>query len=268
MAINVDRAFDVNANGIGYRDDDGNVLFYVVTGTGDPSGSPAPVNTWYFRQDGQLIYYKFGSGNNDWRQIRAQDIDFNNTVAQIQNNPENVQEAITELAGSLESKRFQYVHYQFIGQMNFDQYLYAHTHATNDFNRRSGDTSNGYRFGNSAPPLVAFTGTVINATAGITGIAQSTGSPAANMELLFELWSVGFNGEGTKIGDIIFNIVSANYTIGNFWNSSILTEFQERQSQNVSVTDGTLLGLKFIRQTGNDKVVAVTNTTIVLEIEN
>jgi hypothetical protein len=113
---------------------------------------------------------------------------------------------------------------------------------------------------------VAFNGKVTSATASITGIAQSEGSPAANLELKFELWKVGFNNEGTKLGDIIFNIVSANYTIGNFWDSSILTGFGEEQPQNINVSAGDLLGLKFIRQTGNNKVVAVTNTTVVLQI--
>jgi hypothetical protein len=168
-------------------------------------------------------------------------------------------------SASFEEFRFQYSQFQFIGQMNFDQYLYSYVQSGGE-TRRSGDPSNGYRFGNSAPLTVAFNGKVTSATASITGIAQSEGSPAANLELKFELWKVGFNSEGTKLGDIIFNIVSANYTIGNFWDSSILTGFGEEQPQNINVSAGDLLGLKFIRQTGNNKVVAVTNATVVLQI--
>lgn len=194
----------------------------------------------------------------------AASIPFDNSVANFPNNPQNVQEALEESR----SARFQYQQFQKIGQMNFDQYLFATTDQGST-NRESGNPSNGYRFGNSAPQTVAFSGTIDNATASIRGIAQSTGSPAANLELLFELWKVGFTGEGTKIGDITFNIDTSLYTIGNWWNSSIVTAFAEEQSQaanNVSVTEGDLLGLKFIRRTGNSNVVSIENTTIVLEI--
>lgn len=194
----------------------------------------------------------------------AASIPFDNSVANFPNNPQNVQEALEESR----SARFQYQQFQKIGQMNFDQYLFTSSDQGSGY-RESGNPSNGYRFGNSAPQTVAFSGTIDNATASIRGIAQSTGTPAANLELLFELWKVGFTGEGTKIGDITFNIDTSLYTIGNWWNSSIVTAFAEEQSQaanNVSVTEGDLLGLKFIRRTGNSNVVSIENTTIVLEI--
>lgn len=194
---------------------------------------------------------------------------FDNTDTEFQS--ETTRDAIVESLELAKASRFQYAQFQFIGEMNFDQYMFVGAHSAAgsllSSTRRSGDTSNGYRFGNSAPLTVSFSGKVQSATASIRGIAQSTGSPATNMELKFELWKVGMAGnEGTKLGDIIFNITSANYTIGNWWNSSIVTQFEEEQAQDIDVTAGALLGLKFIRQTGNDKVVSVQNTTIVLEI--
>jgi hypothetical protein len=262
VAINLDDAFDVRAEGFAVRDNDGNPIFYITTGIGDPTGSPAPVNTFYIDQSTQLLYYKFGAGNNDWRQIRAQDIAFDNSVADYPNNPQNLQAALEEARGA----RFQYIQFQKIGQMNFDQYLIAGAEVTTNNIRRSGDASNGYQFGNSAPQTVAFSGNVKNATASVRGIAQSTGTPAANLSMEFELWKVGFNNEGTKLGDIVFDVVSANYTIGNWWNSSIVTAFAEEQPQDVDVTAGDLLGLKFNSQTGNNNVVSIENTTVVLEI--
>lgn len=179
----------------------------------------------------------------------------------------NVHSAIVEAKETALGFRFQYAQFQFIGKMDFDQYLFSNTHIINNNNgKRSGDASNGYQFSNSAPLTAAFTGKVFSAAASIRGIAQSTGSPAASLEMFFELWKVGFNNQGAKLGDIIFNVVSANYTIGNFWNSSIVTGFAENQPQDVSVSAGDLLGLKFIRRTGNDRVVSVENTTVVLEI--
>lgn len=194
---------------------------------------------------------------------KAQDTVFDNSIAELDGDPDNVQEALEKVKGF----RVQPLQFQFIGQMNFDQYLYSGVHLVSNNARRSGDASNGYRYGNSAPLTVLYDGKVVSAAASITGIAQSTGSPAATMTLKFELWKVGFNGEGTKLGDITFSIDSSSYTIGNWWNSSILTQFAENQSQDVDVSAGDLLALKFIRQTGSANVVAVTNTTVVLEIE-
>lgn len=193
---------------------------------------------------------------------QADSIRFDNTVAQLPNSPTTVQSAIEDL----KNFRFQYLQFQFIGNKNFDSYLFSNADV-GSIDRESGDTSNGYQFGNSAPLLVAFSGTIDQATAAIRGVAQTTGTPAASCELLFEVWKVGFSGEGTKLGDITFDIDSSTYTIGTFWNSAVQSEFAEAQSQNVSVSAGDLLGLKFIRQTGNDKIVAIRNTTIVLQIQ-
>lgn len=266
--VDVNKAFEAFDGVTIVQQNSGNVTEgpFITGDVSSPVGLDLPVNTIYFQNtsNGILIWRKFDTGVNDWRQLSAQDIPFDNTIANFPNNPQSVQSALEESRGA----RFQYAQFQRIGQMNFDQYLFAGCDY-GSINRESGDTSNGYQFGGSAPLTVAFDGQVENATASIRGIAQSTGSPAANLELLFELWRVGFTGEGTKIGDITFNIDTSSYTIGNWWNSSIVTGFGEEQSQlsnNVNVNAGDLLGLKFIRRTGNANVVAVENTTVVLEI--
>ena len=94
MAINVDKAHELSENGLAVSDSSGNILFYITSGSGDPTGSAAPVNTWYFRTDNRLIYYKFGAGDNDWRQIQAADI-----FALDQDSlPTTVQALLTEIA--------------------------------------------------------------------------------------------------------------------------------------------------------------------------
>lgn len=94
MAINVDKAFDIDENGVGLRDDNGNYIFYVTSGSGAPSGS-APVNSWYFRQDTRTIYYKFGALDTDWRQIEANDI-----IAYDQlMNPQTIQYLLDQVSG-------------------------------------------------------------------------------------------------------------------------------------------------------------------------
>jgi hypothetical protein len=222
----------------------------------------SPVDGYFAIDESDGLLKVYNETKSRWISLGdAEDIFFDNTNAQLEDNPDNIQDAIEKVKGF----RVQPLQYQYIGQMNYDQYLYSNSHQSSS--RRSGDSSNGYRYGNSAPLTVLYDGKVVSASASITGIAQSTGSPASNLELKFELWNVGFNGEGVKLGDILFDIDSSQYNIGDYWNSSILTSFAENQLQDVNVSAGDLLALKYIRQTGNDKVVAVTNATIVLEIE-
>lgn len=190
----------------------------------------------------------------------ASAISFDNSVAQLDNSPDNVQDAIEELKGF----RVQSLQYQVLDNLNFTEYVYSFK---DNGGSRSGDRSNGYQFGGAAPITSLYSGKVVSAAASIKGVATSTGSPAASVELKFELWRVGFNGEGVRLGDIIFNLDSSTYTIGNFFNSSIDTDFAENQAQDVDVTAGDLLGLKFIRQQSSSTICAIRHATIVLEIE-
>jgi len=175
-------------------------------------------------------------------------------------NANDVQTAIEEL------KRFrvQTPQFQLLQSLNFDEYFYAFKDANGP---RSGNNSNGYEFGGAAPVVSLYSGTVISASAAIKGLAVSTGSPASSVNLQLELWKVGFNGQGSKLGDIEFDIDSSQFTIGTFWNSSVDSDYEANQIQNVSVTAGDLLALKFIRQTGSSGIVEIRNATVVLEIE-
>jgi len=220
----------------------------------------SPTNGTFWLDSSDMKFKVWLSNEGRWIILGdAEDIKFDNSSNGFSS--DNVQDAIEEVRNN--PSKVQDLQFQFIGQMNYTQYLRA---PTDHGSKRSGDISNGYRYSNSAPLVSSISGRVIKASANITGIAQSTGSPASSLELKFELWKVGFSGEGTKLGDIIFTINTSNYTIGNWWDSSILTAFSEVQTQDVQVSEGDLLGLKFIRQTGNNKVVAITNTTINLSI--
>lgn len=87
MAINHESASDVGINGYGVKDDNGDTVFYLTHNAGDPTGSPAPADTWIFNTATKTIWYKFGAGNNDWRQIRANDIAYDVTSA-LPNSPD------------------------------------------------------------------------------------------------------------------------------------------------------------------------------------
>lgn len=101
MTVDVSKAFEVDQAGIALSDGNGNVVGYFTVGTGSPQGSPAPVNTWYFRQDTQTMWYKFGAADSDWRQTRAEDITFSQAIVDLGLDPadENVQKAL-ESVGS------------------------------------------------------------------------------------------------------------------------------------------------------------------------
>lgn len=211
--------------------------------------------------DGKLKVWN--ASKNRWIVLGdAEDVIFDNSTNGF--TASNTQTAIEE-ANLIKSS----VQFQTIGTMDWTQYMYSYVHTGSGNNlRRSGDPSNGYRYGNSAPIVSAVNGKIIEATAVIRGIGQSTGSPAANLELKFELWKVGMNGnEGTKLSDIVFNVDTSTYSVGNWWNTGSLTLYNESINLDVNVNKGDLLGLKFIRQTGNNKVVAVENTTVTFLIK-
>lgn len=154
-----------------------------------------------------------------------------------------------------------------VGEMSFTNYLFSWNHSRSDFDRRSGNLSNGFQFDGASPIIVPLSGFIKKAIVRIKGVAQSSGSPAATMTLRFELWSVGVSGQGTKIGDVNFIFNSADYTIGNFGNTSITTDFRESASLNLAVSEGDLIGVKFISQTGNANVNNIRNVAMILETE-
>lgn len=74
MTIDFDNAFEID-NGIILSRDGA----YFTGGVADPTGSDAPLGTWYIKTDDITIWRKFGAGVNDWRQLSAQDIPFDIT---------------------------------------------------------------------------------------------------------------------------------------------------------------------------------------------
>lgn len=191
----------------------------------------------------------------------AADIVFDNTTAQLSGNPNNVQDAI--VASTL--IYCSHPQFQFIGNMNYDQYLFSGVHSYSFSDRRSGDVSSGYRYSNCAPLSCTLDGKVYDASASIRGIAVSTGSVASTVRVKFELWKVGFSSEGSKLGDIVFDVNSTSHTIGVYWDSSGVAGYAGGQTQTpITVSRGDLLALKFIRQYGNNVAVSIENITVIL----
>lgn len=190
----------------------------------------------------------------------AEDVVFDNSSNGFTSN--NVQDAIEEINAKVEKKFF--CQYQIIGTLNYTQYVYSFKDAGGD---RSGDISNGYRHNNSAPIICPFNGTLKKGVFAIKGVAVSTGSISSNVTVNFELWKVGFQNQGIKLGDIDITIDSSVYDIGNWWDTSEDTNFTGSNNYNISVAEGDLLALKFIRVQNSSNAVAIKNLTVVFEIE-
>lgn len=156
----------------------------------------------------------------------------------------------------------------FIGQMNFNQYLYSWQHDGNQ-SRRSNEPTNSFQFSGASPIVCPYNGKVVRAVFRNRGLAQSTGAPAANMTLRYELWrGTAAGGEGTKLGDIEITFPTSGLTIGNFWNSAVNTNFTGINDQlDIDVNAGDLLALKFIRIQSSAGVTSTHNATVILTIE-
>lgn len=196
----------------------------------------------------------------------AKSIPYDNSSSGL--SAKDVQAAIDEVSGKAPPL---YIQYQYIGNRGyFDYYLFAGYHARNNFNRESGDSSNGYNFSNSAPPLVPGDYQLTQVNLACKGLAQGTGSPASIVNLRLQLRDVGFSGEGPSLGDFDVPIDSTAFTIGNFGNSGgTNTDYKGTHvlSSPITVDENTLLGLKFLFSTANDRVTSIRNITAVLKLE-
>lgn len=159
----------------------------------------------------------------------------------------------------------QYMQFVKLDPLDFDQYLVSYRDDGDD--PRSGNASNGFQFEGASPILSIHDGTINKMNVAIKGVAQSTGSAASTVTVRFELWDVGFNGEGTKLADIDVPIDSSQFTIGNWWDSSIDTDYKGSVSLNIDVNENALLALKFNSRTGNSNAVEIREVVATLTLE-
>lgn len=94
--VNVDDAYEIGESGLAVTDNDGNVLFYLASGSGSPVGSAAPDATVYIRSSDNTIWRKVGPAASDWRQLSAEDILAQDT-SQDPVVQSNIQDLLTQL---------------------------------------------------------------------------------------------------------------------------------------------------------------------------
>ena len=70
MTIDFSKSHEIDEEGLAVTNSDGQSLLYITTVLGNPMGTPAPVNTWVFTQDTQVIYKKIGPLDIDWVEFK------------------------------------------------------------------------------------------------------------------------------------------------------------------------------------------------------
>lgn len=174
---------------------------------------------------------------------------------------------ISEITTMTQIKTF-YPQFQFGSEMDWSQYLVSWTDGITQNNKlQRSNCNNGLRWGNTSPILIPFSGNISKATCTVKGMSVSTGNPSSICELKFELWKVGWTNEGTILGNIIFNVDTFIYPVGQWWNAyQYNTNFIGQTDLDIDVNIGDMLALKFIRQQGDDKIVTCLSTTVIFEI--
>lgn len=71
--MDTNSAFDILQDGIVFRDNDGEVIFYLVRGVGSPLGQQAPVPTIFINELTE-IWRKVGPLNTDWSLVDTGDL--------------------------------------------------------------------------------------------------------------------------------------------------------------------------------------------------
>lgn len=147
---------------------------------------------------------------------------------------------------------------------NTSVYLYVSPWTT-DLNLRSGDASNGIANAGITRPLVCpVTGTLTEVTYVLKSVGVNQGSVVYPVTVQFELWNVGYTTQGSNLGSINASIpTSANpvglYTVGatNFTGTTT--------GLSIAVTQGMLLGVKFVN--GNTTSIAGMVTQVYLSLK-
>ena len=170
---------------------------------------------------------------------------------------------------STKIKRRHFIQFSFTEDMDYDQYLVSYADSDTNTNRlkRSGNSSNGFRYGNCAPTLIPFSGKIKSARLIMKGGAVDGANIDSIVTANFELFSVGFQNEGVKIDDLIFSIDSSTYTIGQWWNSSVDSNINILEDKDIPISGGNMLGLKFNSIRSSEDIVKCQGVLILLEIE-
>lgn len=163
--------------------------------------------------------------------------------------------------------RHHFIQFTTLKEFTATDYLHSFSQNNSTQNINSGHATQGYNNYNSSPILCPFTGTITLGVAAIKGIAVSTGTPSATVAVNMSLYKVGFNSEGTLLLNVEFNVDTATYTVGTFFDSSVASNFTGSESLSISVSEGDLLAVKFVRITGNDDACEVRSPTVGFLIE-
>lgn len=128
---------------------------------------------------------------------------------------------------------------------------------------RSG-SSNGFLTGNSCNPVLLSTTKLVSATMVVKALGVQAAAPIYPVILKTELWSVGFDTEGTKIMDIDFSI--PNTVPVGAW-SPVTSNHAQVKAINTPLNSTYMYALKFVNGTTASQVGQLKNCLITLIFE-
>jgi len=168
---------------------------------------------------------------------------------------------------TIQTKKTFYPQFIKIDKTDSSEYLFSWTQHRTNLNVQSGDDLNGFRFKDSSPILMPFSGKVKSITVRCRGVATSERSATNPCKLNLELSDQLIDGKVTSISDIAVDIDTSVNKIGFWRNSSLESDINISNSLDIPVTKGQMLALKFISKTGESNIASVYNIAVSLEIE-
>lgn len=143
------------------------------------------------------------------------------------------------------------------------QYFFSGFKQISTATMRSG-SQNGFLNGNSCNPILLSTTKLVSATMVVKALGVQSAAPVYPVILKTELWSTGFDTEGTKIMDIDFPIPST-VPVGGW--SPITSNHAQIKTINTPMNSTYMYALKFVNGTTASQVGQLRNCMVTLIFE-
>lgn len=148
---------------------------------------------------------------------------------------------------------------------NTTAYFYSWNKSNSDSDIRSG-SSQGIQHQNGASPIqVMCDATIRSAGLSLKGAGVQNATVTYPVRYRAELWAVGWDDEGTKLGDLDF-MITDDYAVGDYSpdNTNVTIQLEDLD---IEVPAGTMLALKFVNGTGASQVGQMRNAFISLSLQ-
>jgi hypothetical protein len=150
--------------------------------------------------------------------------------------------------------------------LNTTTYFYTGVKNGIDDTLKSGHSSGLSAKDQCSPHVCKTSGKVIEAVLGLKGAGINDSAVTYPAYVKTELWKVGFDDEGTKLGDIDIPLTQG---VGTMTNADVNESgiVLDLSASNINVSKGDMLGLKFVNGSGVSEIAFILNCFINLKIK-